>query len=330
MKILLSIISVLITLNVSGQNHRDRIITNQDSIGKEVLFLEYVQHISELQGCYKINVICDHYNGKAIVYSEDLYNYYKKFYLTKEEKNFFNMNDYYIFAYNLLLGDTLVIEKKNSSIFNNRTFTKIFKTGTSIHYSLQKKQEFIASVIDTNGFLKKEVDKEFINYEIKEIISNLFDLNIYLNYTEEHNSYFLFDYKTYFSEVSDDLSHLVNKSLFQFIDSLNMSSLDKKILIKTGDFYPRFEINKCELIKRKIKTIDQYQINDYIKAFGNNYLILDLGTIQLNGNKIVLKFYLSEMLENPYRKGSYRQMTLKTEEFIYKINDNNHWEQVND
>ena len=50
---------------------------------------------------------------------------------------------------------------------------------------------------------------------------------------------------------------------------------------------------------------------------------------QLNGNKIVLKFYLSEMLENPYRKGSYRQMTLKTEEFIYKINDNNHWEQAN-
>jgi hypothetical protein len=318
---------IVSTLIVNGQNYRDRLISEQALIEKEILFQDFVQMISEVPACFPINVVSKNYSGKVVVYSNFLFDFYNDIYLSAEEKKFVNQNDYFIFAYKLILGDTLYVDSKyDKLIFRNRAFIKVSNTTFIQNFPKEKKQELIESVIDTNGFFKSEGDIGYINYNKEEIISKFFEWGLYINTKEDSNNFWIFNLRS--KIIHDDLTDLVNNSLFQYYDSLKVKNLGKEILIINNEYYSGFEMNDCELIKRKVKILDENQISDFIKTFGNNYLFLDLRTIDLTGNELLLTYYLSDIMENPYLKGNYRQMIFDKEVFQFKLNEQKEWVRV--
>ena len=150
-----------------------------------------------------------------------------------------------------------------------------------------------------------------------------FEWGILITYFEEYGIYRIYQIREDFQH--DDLTNLLNNSLFQYYDSLKVKKYHKEILIIADQYYPDFEINDSELIIRKVKTIKENQINDYIKSFGNNFLFLDLISIGLDRHVLVLRFCLSDIMENPYMKGNYRQMIFDDAFYVFKLNEENQW-----
>ncbi len=315
---------ITVCMITNGQNKRDRLIFEQSNLEKNVLFQNYVQRICVEEACFPINIACTDYKGKVIVYSDFLFDFYINIYLSADEKQFFNQNDYYIFAYKLILGDTLKIDKKfNKLKYNNSTFKKVSNSSLFMNLTIDNKPKMIEYFIDTAGNIKKDGEIDYQKYNIEEIILKFFEWGILITYFEEDGKYRIYQIRKDFQH--DDLTNLVNNSLFQYFDTLKVKNFNKEILIIADQYYPDFEIKDSELIKRKVKKLDKNQINDYINTFGNNFLFLELTSIGLDRNVLVLRFCLSDIMENPYMKGNYRQMLFDDEFYVFNLNEENQW-----
>jgi hypothetical protein len=179
-----------------------KLLYSQKKLGKEELVKEYVRLFGNgISACMPILVVLDSSTGYAVLNGDQLWGYYKRVILDSAQLETYPMEDYYIFAANLLLKkDTIKINPKRLCDYKWWSFTAniginyhdiyIFPIIDSIiNYTKEKKQKLINLAFDDNACLRKKVDSEFCIYQPGSIIIKLFEWDIFMVYYSDGRTY---------------------------------------------------------------------------------------------------------------------------------------------